>query len=222
MRLAELRDGDVLFIDEVHAIPRLVAEFLYEALAEGQLSLSITHAGRCRSVTLRLPAFTLVGATTDEGQLPGAFVDRFENREQLRYYDVPELAELITQVAQCATIPIDPDAARQLAGVSRQTPREALRLLRRAHREARVAGTTTIDRATVARTLNRLQIDDRGLGPVDRECVAILKARNGDPTGVQRVAGQLGVSAATLERLHEPYLLRLGLIVIVPGGRVAA
>ena len=221
-RMAELRDGDVLFIDEIHAIPREVAEFLYEAMEEGQLSLSITHAGRSRPVTLRLPAFTLVGATTDEGQLTGSFVDRFENREQLRYYDVAQLTELITKVAQCATLPIDPDAARQLAKVSRQTPREALRLLRRAHREARVAGSTTIDRATVTRTLQRLQIDDRGLGPVDRECVALLQSRNGNPTGVRRVAGELGVSAATLERFHEPYLLRLGLIAIVPGGRVAA
>ena len=222
MRLAELRDGDVLFIDEIHAIPRPVAEFLYEAMQEGQLSLSITHAGRCRPVTLRLPPFTLIGATTDEGQLPEPFVDRFENREQLRYYDVAELTELIRKVAQCATIPIDLAAARTLAKVSRQTPREALRLLRRAHREARVAGTKTIDLATVARTLTRLQIDDRGLGPVDRECVALLQARHGNPTGVHRVAGQLGVSAATLQRFHEPYLLRLGLIAIVPGGRVAA
>ena len=117
---------------------------------------------------------------------------------------------------------VDPDAARQLARVSRQTPREALRLLGHARREARVAGTTSIDRATVARTLRRLQIDSRGLGPVDRECVALLQARNGHPTGVRRIAGQLGVSAATLERFHEPYLLRLGLIAIVPGGRVAA
>ena len=147
---------------------------------------------------------------------------RFENREQLRYYDVGELTELITKVAQCATFPIEPLAARTLAGVSRQTPREALRLLGRARREARVAGTTTIDRATVARTLQRLQIDGRGLGPVDRECVELLQLRKGNPIGVQRVAGILGVPAATLERFHEPYLLRLGLIAIVPGGRVAA
>ncbi len=125
-------------------------------------------------------------------------------------------------MAQCATIPIEPDAARRLAEVARQTPREALRLLGRARREARVAGTPTIDRATVARTLQRLQIDSRGLGPVDRECVALLQARNGNPIGIQRVAGQIGVPAATLERFHEPYLLRLGLIAIVPGGRVAA
>ena len=154
----------MLFIDEIHAIPRPVAEFLYEALDYGQLSLSITHAGRCRPVTLRLPAFTLVGATVDEGQLPDSFVDRFENREQLWYYNVVELTELIMKGAQCATFPIEPDAARQLAEVSRQTPREALRLLRRAHREARVAGSPTIDRATVSRTLQRLQIDSRGEG----------------------------------------------------------
>jgi len=222
MRLAELRHGDVLFIDEIHEIPDPVAVFLYEAMQHGQLSISITRAGRRHPVTLRLPAFTLIGATTDEGQLPEPFVARFENREQLRYYDVGELTELIMKVAQCATSPIEPDAARKLAEVSRQTPREALRLLGKARREAKVAGETTIDLATVTTTLQRLQIDDRGLGPVDRECVQLLQSRNGNPLGVQRVAGLLGVPAATLERFHEPYLMRLGLIAIVRGGRVAA
>jgi Holliday junction DNA helicase RuvB len=223
LRLAELHDGDVLFIDEIHAIPHQVAEFVYEAMQDGQLSLSITRAGRSRPVTLRLPAFTLVGATTDEGQLPEPFVARFGNREQLRFYEPAELTELITKVAQCATYRIEPDAAHKLAEVSRQTPREALRLLHRARREARVAGTTTIDVAIASRALQRLQIDSRGLGPVDRDCVELLRSRGrGRPIGVRRVAGMLGVAAATLERFHEPYLLRLGLIAIVPGGRVAA
>jgi Holliday junction DNA helicase RuvB len=222
MRLAELRNGDMLFIDEIHAMPRPVAVFLYEAMQNRQLSISITRAGRRHPVTLRLPAFTLIGATTDEGQLPEPFVARFENREQLRYYDVGELTELIMKVAQCATAPTTVDAARKLAEVSRQTPREALRLLQRARHEAKVAGTTTIDMAIVTTTLRRLQIDDRGLGPVDRECVELLQSRNGKPLGVQRVAGLLGVPAATLERFHEPYLMRLGLIAIVRGGRVAA
>ena len=221
-RLAELRDGDVLFIDEIHAIPQPVAEFLYEAMQDGQLSLSITLAGRARSVTLCLPAFTLIGATTDEGKLPEPFVARFENREQLRYYEPAELMELITTVAQCATVGIEPAAARMLAGVSRQTPREALRLLSRARREADVAGAMVIDLAIATRTLQRLQIDERGLGPVDRECVELLQTRRGNPIGLQRVAGLLGVPAATLERFHEPYLMRLGLIAVVRGGRVAA
>jgi Holliday junction DNA helicase RuvB len=222
MRLAELRNGDMLFIDEIHEIPNPVAVFLYEAMQHGQLSISITRAGRRYPVTLRLPAFTLIGATTDEGQLLEPFVARFENREQLRYYDVGELTELIRKVAQCATTSIEPDAARKLAEVSRQTPREALRLLKQARREAKVVGTTTIDLAIVTTTLRRLQIDNRGLGPVDRECVELLKSRNGSPMGVQRVAGVLGVPAATLERFHEPYLMRLGLIAIVRGGRIAA
>ncbi|MEE8459921.1 MAG: AAA family ATPase [Phycisphaerales bacterium] len=222
LRLVELRDGDVFFIDEIHAMPMPVAEFFYEAMQDGQLSISITRAGRCHPVTFRLPAFTLIGATTDEGRLPESFVARFENREQLRYYDVGELTELIMKVAQCATFPIEPDAARKLAEVSRQTPRDALRLLQRARHEAKVAGTTRICLATVVRTLQRLQIDDRGLGPVDRECVKLLQLRNGNPLGIQRVAGLLGVPAATLERFHEPYLMRLGLIAIVRGGRVAA
>ena len=221
-RLAELRDGDVLFIDEIHAIPQPVAEFLYEAMQDRRLSLSITQAGRSRPVTLCLPAFTLIGATTDEGKLPEPFVARFENREQLRYYEPQQLAELITKVAQCATFPIEADAARKLAEVSRQTPREALRLLHRARREATVAGATMIDLATVTTTLQRLQIDERGLGPVDRECVELLQTRRGNPIGLQRVAGLLGVPAATLERFHEPYLMRLGLIAVVRGGRVAA
>ncbi len=111
MRLAELRNGDVLFIDEIHEIPNQVAVFLYEAMQHGQLSISITRAGRPHPVTLRVPAFTLIGATTDERQLPEPFVARFENREQLRYYDVGELTELIMKVAQCAISPIAPNAA---------------------------------------------------------------------------------------------------------------
>jgi Holliday junction DNA helicase RuvB len=221
-RLAELRDGHVLFIDEIHAIPQPVAEFLYEAMQDRRLSLSITQAGRSRPVTLCLPAFTLIGATTDEGKLPEPFVARFENREQLRYYEPAELTELITKVAQCATFPIEPDAAKMLAEVSRQTPREALRLLGQARREAQVADATTIDLAIATQTLQRLQIDEKGLGPVDRACVELLHTRRGNPLGLHRIAGMIGVAPATLERFHEPYLMRLGLIAIVRGGRVAA
>jgi len=218
--LGELRAGDVLFIDEIHAMPQGVAEVLYEAMQEGTLSLPLTVHGRKRTVTLHLDPFTLIGATTDEGQLPEAFLSRFDNQEQLDFYSTTELAELIANAAQRAAFPIDPDAALELAGVSQETPRVALRLLRSVRTEAVSAGRTSIDLATVARTMDRLGIDGRGLGPVQRRYLDLLEARGPErPLGLGRLAGILGVTARTLERVHEPYLFRLGLIGTTPRGR---
>ena len=218
--LGELRASDVLFIDEIHAMPQGVAEVLYEAMQEGTLSLPLTFAGRKRTITLRLEPFTLIGATTDEGQLPEAFVSRFDNQEQLGFYSAPELAELIANAAQRADFPIDPDAALELAGVSQETPRVALRLLRSVRTGAASAGRSSIDLANVARTMDRLGIDGRGLGPMQRRYLDILEARGpGRPIGLGRAAGMLGVTARTLERVHEPYLFRLGLVGTTPRGR---
>ena len=218
--LGELRAGNVLFIDEIHAMPPGVAEVLYEAMQEGTLSLPLTFAGRKRTITLRLEPFTLIGATTDEGQLPDAFLSRFDNQEQLDFYSTPQLAELIANAAQRAAFPIDPDAALELAGISQKTPRVALRLLRCVRTEAASTGRASVDLATVARAMDRLGIDGRGLGPVQRRYLDLLEARGpGRPLGLGRLAGILGVTARTLERVHEPYLFRLGLIGTTPRGR---
>lgn len=220
--LAELQDDDVLFIDEIHAIAQPVALVLYEALQEQTLSLLMTRAGKVTPVKLRLSRFTLIGATTNQGLLPGAFISRFENDEHLEFYSTTELAELIHRAAQCATFPIDADAALELAEVSQETPRIALRRLRRVRKEAINAGRTRIDLAMVARTMDRLRIDGRGLGPVQRKYLEILEARDPDsPLGAGRLAMMLGVEQCTLERVYEPYLMRLGLVGTTPRGRVA-
>jgi Holliday junction DNA helicase RuvB len=220
--LGELCEGDVVFIDELHALPQPVCEVLYEALQSSTISLLVTRAGRARTLTLRLAPFTLIGATTDEGLLPQAFLSRFENQEHLSFYSPQELAEVIMRAAPDHDLEIDGRAARELAEVSRQSPREALRLLRRVRTDAVAAGRPRIDLAIVARTLDRLGIDGRGLGPVDRAYLEILEARGpGRPLGLRRAADMLGISFTTLERLYEPYLLRLGLVSTTPQGRVA-
>jgi Holliday junction DNA helicase RuvB len=219
--LGGLRERDVVFIDELHALPQAIAEVLYGALDDGRLDLLVTCAGQTRTVTLRLAPFTLIGATTDEGLLPEAFLSRFENQERLSFYDPRELAEVITRAAPARGLEIDADAARELAEVSRQAPREALRLLRRVRTAAAAAGRQRIDLAVVARTLDRLGIDGRGLGPVDRAYLGVLEARGPDrPLGLHRAAVMLGISPTTLERVYEPYLFRLGLISTTPRGRV--
>jgi Holliday junction DNA helicase RuvB len=220
--LGGLRERDVVFIDEVHALPQAMAEVLYGALDDRRINLLVTCAGRARTITLRLASFTLIGATTNEGLLPQAFISRFENRERLRFYTAGELADVIRGGARAAGLEIDDDAARDLAEVSRQSPREALRLLRRVRTNAVAAGRMRIDLATVAQTLDRLRIDGRGLGPEDRAYLEILEARGaGRPLGLHRAADMLGISPTTLERVYEPYLFRLGLLCTTPQGRVA-
>jgi Holliday junction DNA helicase RuvB len=220
--LAEVGERDVVFIDEVHALPQPVAEVLYGAVDDRRLNLLVICAGRARTVTLRLAPFTLIGATTDEGVLPEAFLSRFEHQERLRFYRPGELDEVIRAAAPRVGVGIDADAARELAEVSRQSPREALRLLRRVRTDAVAAGRARIDLAAVARTLDRLGIDGRGLGPVDRAYLELLETRGPDrPLGLHRAADMLGISPTTLERVYEPYLLRLGLVSITPQGRVA-
>jgi Holliday junction DNA helicase RuvB len=173
-------------------------------------------------MALRLPAFTLIGATTDEGALPEALLSRFEHRLHLRFYAVPELAEVIRRAAASEGFDIDDDAAQQLAVVARGTPREALKLYRHARGEALAGQCRRIDGSIVEATLRRLEIDAQGLGPVDRQYLEILRARgSGRPLGLARIAAIMGGSASALERLHEPYLFRLGLVTTTPAGRIA-
>jgi Holliday junction DNA helicase RuvB len=220
--LAEVGERDVVFIDEIHALPQPVAEVLYGAVDECRLDLLVLCAGRARAVTLRLAPFTLIGATTDEGLLPEAFLSRFEHQERLRFYSPDELDEVLQAAAPRVGIEIDADAARELAEVSRQSPREALRLLRRVRTDAVALGRSRIDLAAVSRTLDRLGIDGRGLGPVDRAYLELLEVRGpGRPLGLHRAAVLLGISPTTLERVYEPNLFRLGLVSITPQGRVA-
>ncbi len=165
--------------------------------------------------------FTLIGATTEPGQLPASFKSRFQNRELLKAYGPAELAELTRRAAARQSIEIDPRAARELAEVSRETPRNGLNLLKRMRNEAIAAGRPRIDVGLVTRTLQKMGIDGLGLDATDRGYLEILRERPGRPLGLERLAGMLGVDAATLARDHEPYLFRLGLATTTPHGRVA-
>jgi Holliday junction DNA helicase RuvB len=218
--LVRLGERDVLFIDEIHALPREVAEAIYEAMEDRQVSLLVSSGAMARCITLQLPPFTLIGATTDLGQLPPAFLDRFVYRHYLEFYAPQELSQIIRRAAPHLGVDIEPRAAGELAEVSRGTPRRGLMLLRQLRDEAVVARCRTIDVAHVAKTLDRLGIDGRGLCPLDRQYLEILRSAGG-PVGLGQLALRLGVDAPTLQREHEPYLIHLGLIAITPGGRVA-
>ncbi len=193
---------DILFIDEIHALPRRVAETLYEAMDR-------TH-------------FTLIGATTEPGTLPEPFLSRFEIVEHLDFYKPCDLATLVAESATRQGLAIDASAALRLAEVARGTPRRALQLLRRCRTGAIADGRCGIDRAIVERTLDKLGIDELGLDRIDRRYLEILRSRgSGRPISLARLAAMLGMDAEALRRLHEPYLFRLGLIATTPAGRIA-
>ncbi len=220
--LGKLARHDVLFIDEIHELPARVAEVLFEALTHKRVSLPVFSGSVVRTLVLRLPPFTLMGATTDEGALSQAFLSRFEHLEHLRFYNQRDLAEVIRRAAPLESITIDGAAAALLASVSRGTPREALRLFRQARGQALAAGCRRIDEPIAEAALARLDIDELGLGPRDRQYLEVLRSRGpGRPIGLCRVAAMIGASPRTLERLHEPYIFRLGLATTTPNGRVA-
>jgi Holliday junction DNA helicase RuvB len=181
----------------------------------------LSRTGRLRGRCWPSP-FTLIGATTDESALPEAFLSRFDHVERLDFYGADELAELVRRAAAKRGIAIDDPAAAALAQVARGTPREALRLMRRAHDQASIGGQEAIDAGIAAATLRRLGIDHRGLGPLDRAYMGVLRERGPDrPIGLARLAAILGRPPRVLERLHEPYIFRLGLATTTPCGRVA-
>jgi Holliday junction DNA helicase RuvB len=220
--LRGLEPHDILFIDEIHAMETSVAEVLYEAMTDRRVSLVVENGEAARTEVLSLPPFTLIGATTDESALPEAFLSRFEHMERLDYYGADDLAELIGRAAEKRGIAIDDPAAAALARVARGTPREALRLLSRARDQASIGGQEAIDAGIAAATLGRLGIDHRGLGPLDRAYLGVLRERGpGRPIGLARLAAILGRPPRVLERLHEPYIFRLGLATTTPCGRVA-
>jgi Holliday junction DNA helicase RuvB len=213
---------DILFIDEIHAMGTPVAEVLYEALTERRVSVVVESETGAHSEVLPLPPFTLIGATTDESALPEAFLSRFEHVERLEFYHADDLADVVRRAAAKHAVAIDDDAAAALAEVARGTPREALRLLKRARDHALIGGLEVIDAGIAAATLRRLGIDRRGPGPVDRAYLGVLRERGPErPIGLARIAAILGRPARVPERLHEPCLFRLGLATTTPNGRVA-
>lgn len=220
--LTSLETGDVLFIDEIHRIPRSVEEILYSAMEDYFLDIVIGSGPSARSVQIDLPPFTLVGATTRAGLLTAPLRDRFGVLSRLEFYEVKDLVNIVKRTATILHMPIQEEAAVEIARRSRGTPRIANRLLRRIRDISQVQGETEIQLQTAKKALEMLQIDDVGLDHIDHKLLkALIHDFNGRPTGIETIAATIGEEAQTIEDVYEPYLLQIGFIQRTPRGRVA-
>lgn len=220
--LTNLTDGDILFIDEIHRLRRAVEEILYSAMEDYKLDIIIGKGTGAHSVRLDLPHFTLIGATTQTGNLAAPLRDRFGQSYRLEYYNDNDIQKIIERSAKLLDAKIDPDAARLLATRSRLTPRIANRLLKRVRDYADVNGDGIIDTATATSALKMLEIDELGLDPADRNMLQLMIDKYGDkPVGLNTIAALTGDEASTIADYYEPFLMQLGMIQRTPKGRIA-
>lgn len=220
--LSSLEKGDVLFIDEIHRMPRFIEEILYPAMEDFTLDIIVGTEGNTRNIKIDLPPFTLVGATTRAGDLSAPLRDRFGIISKLQYYTVEELTQIVKRTAKVLGVGIEDDAAVELASRSRGTPRIANRLFKRVRDFALVKGDGNIDKDIINIALDRLKVDNMGLDETDHELLlAIIKKFNGGPVGVEAVASAIGEEVTTIEDVYEPYLLQTGLLKRTSRGRVA-
>ena len=219
--LSSLEPGDVLFIDEIHRLPSFVEEILYPAMEDFTLDIIVGGEGSGRNIRINLPPFTLVGATTRAGDLTSPLRDRFGIIAKLQYYTVSELEEIIKRTARVLDMPIEEDAAEELAKRSRGTPRIANRLFRRVRDFALVEGDGVINKEITKKALKRLKVDDSGLDDTDHQLLlGIIEKFNGGPVGLESIASVIGEEATTIEDVYEPYLLQNGFLKRTPRGRV--
>ncbi len=220
--LTNLQHRDVLFIDEIHRLNAAVEEYLYPAMEEFRLDITIDSGPAARAMKIDLPAFTLIGATTRTGLLTSPLRDRFQIQERLEYYEPKYLEQILNRSAGILGVSLDPSGSAEIAKRSRGTPRIANRLLRRIRDFAQVEGSGKISREVADRALERLQIDAAGLDPMDRKILqTILEKFGGGPVGVETIAASVGEQRDTLEDVYEPYLLQEGLLQRTPRGRIA-
>lgn len=219
--LTNLKEGDVLFIDEIHRLRRTVEEVLYSAMEDYKLDIVIGKGPAARSVRLNLPHFTVIGATTRTGSLAGPLRDRFGIIHRLEYYKEPEIEKIINRTAKILDTKIEPEACKLLATRSRLTPRIANRIFKRVRDYADVNGDGFVDIKLARGALNLMEIDHLGLDPADRNMLRLMYENYGDrPVGLTTIAALTGDEAATIEDYYEPYLLQLGLLARTPRGRV--
>ncbi len=219
--LSTLEPGDVLFIDEIHRMPRYIEEILYPAMEDFSLDIIIGSEGNSRNIKIDLPPFTLVGATTRAGDLSSPLRDRFGIVSKLQYYTVEELSAIINRTSRVLQMPISKEASLELAKRSRGTPRIANRLFKRVRDFAMVKNLTEIDLATTDIALNRLKIDKMGLDNTDHELLlAIINKFNGGPVGIEALSSSIGEEVTTIEDVYEPFLLQAGLLKRTSRGRV--
>ena len=220
--LSSLEPGDVLFIDEIHRMPRFIEEILYPAMEDFTLDIIIGSEGSTRNIKIDLPPFTLVGATTKAGDLTSPLRDRFGIVNKLQYYTLEELTEIVKRTSTVLEAPIDSRAAIELAKRSRGTPRIANKLFRRVRDFALVDGKGIIDLEITKKALERLKIDKSGLDETDKEIMlAIIEKFNGGPVGIDTLATSVGEEVSTIEDMYEPYLIQVGLLKRTSRGRIA-
>ena len=218
--LTNLNPGDILFIDEIHRLNRVVEEILYPAMEDFAIDIIVGKGPSANSIRLDLPKFTLVGATTRAGQLSAPLRDRFGVNLRLELYTPEELARIVTRSATILGMPIDPAGAMEIASRSRGTPRIANRFLRRVRDFAMVLGDGTITKEAADLALSRLEVDALGLDNIDRRMLtAIIQNYGGGPVGLETLAATIGEEAVTLEDVYEPYLMQLGFLTRTPRGR---
>lgn len=219
--LSNLEEGDVLFIDEIHRIPRFIEEVLYSAMEDFSLEIVIGADSTSRSIKIDLPPFTLVGATTRAGDLTSPLRDRFGIISKLQYYTVEELTSIVKRTSKVLNCEIDDKAAIELATRSRGTPRIANRLFRRVRDFALVMGNGKIDLKICKMALDKLKVDSLGLDDTDYNLLkAIIERFNGGPVGIEAIASSIGEEQTTIEDVYEPYLLQIGLLKRTTRGRV--
>ena len=219
--LTNLKDGDVLFIDEIHRLRRAVEEVLYSAMEDYKLDIVIGKGPAARSVRLDLPHFTVIGATTRTGSLAGPLRDRFGIIHRLEYYKEPEIEQIIKRTAGILKTEIKPEATELLATRSRLTPRIANRLFKRVRDYADVNGDGIIDTVIARDALDLMEIDYLGLDPADRNMLNLMYENYGDkPVGLTTIAALTGDEPTTIEDFYEPYLMQMGLLTRTPKGRV--
>ncbi len=220
--LSTLEPGDVLFIDEIHRMPKYVEEILYPAMEDFELDIIIGADGKSRSIKIDLPPFTLVGATTRAGDLSGPLRDRFGIVSKLNYYKDTELQQIVKRTSRVLNMNISDDAALEIARRCRKTPRIANRLFKRVRDFALVEGTGEIDKEITLNSLQRLKVDEFGLDQIDIEYLeALIHKFNGGPVGVETISTAIGEETSTIEDVVEPFLLQEGFIRRTQRGRVA-
>ena len=219
--LSTLEEGDVLFIDEIHRMPRFIEEILYPAMEDFCLDIVVGSEGSTRNIRINLPHFTLVGATTRAGDLSSPLRDRFGIVSKLNYYTDDELFDIIKRTSRVLKMPVDDDAARELAKRSRGTPRVCNRLFKRVRDFALVDGSEKISIDIMKNALKKLKVDDVGLDDTDYQLLmAIVERFNGGPVGLEALAASIGEEASTIEDVYEPFLLQTGLLKRTPRGRM--
>ena len=218
--LTNLEEGDILFIDEIHRLPRTVEEILYPAMEDFHLNIILGKGPSARSLRLDLPKFTIIGATTRIGSLSNALRDRFGMVHRLEFYTEGELEQILARSAKILGVKLPKPAGTIIARRARLTPRVANRLLRRVRDLAQVEGNNVVNPNLAKKALALLEIDELGLEPADRQLLsAIIEKHDGGPVGVTTIAALVSEDRMTIEDVYEPYLMKIGLLERTPRGR---